>query len=84
MAIDKLKIYRDVNKCSTVDELIDVIEKNTPLIEREKNPLWASEQIDAIRAAYDDEMPFIEVTAVYGIRQQLMHIMYYEGRIHLL
>ncbi len=73
-----------VNRSKTVEDLIEavtLIDKKDPItpgIQR-----WMSIRV-IIEGCYYGERPYIDLLCKYGIRQQLMHIMYYEGRIHLL
>lgn len=84
MTIDNLLLFKAVNKCKTVDELVKTFEEMAQNVVFDGDEFWPSDQIDAIWAAADEAAPYENVTTECGIRQQLMHIMYYENRMHLL
>ncbi len=74
-----------INRSKTVDDLIEAVkllEKNGGI--SSNYSYGPGELIDKIMKCYKQEWTFNCITRTYGIRQQLMYIMYYEGRIHLL
>lgn len=74
-----------VNRSKTVEDLIEVVkllEKNGGI---PSNYAYApGELVNTVLQCYMKEWAYSRVTRSYGIRQQLIYIMYYEGKIHLL
>lgn len=81
--LSELDRWELVNSCKTVDDLKAAVERLG--IVRGSNDVHTSVSINHnINLVYSDDYPYNTLTRAYGIRQQLMYIMYYEGKIHLL
>lgn len=75
---DRLKIFEEVNTCETLTHLARIIES---LADEDGLITGRNKKFDAKRMAYIcrayDDYPRNSLTREFGIRQQAMHILYY-------
>jgi len=79
MELSELKKYELVNSCETIQNLKTLV-KDFGDVVGSRNIVWSAEKTcNNIDLIVEGKLPINHVTRAYGLRQQLMYLLYYNN-----
>lgn len=83
LPLTEVSKYQAIQNSKTAAQLCSAIDRIGP-VKGTKATFEPKKLKEIVQHIYQHSAPFNMLTRSYGLRQQLMYIMYYENRLHLL